>query len=504
MPNIPPDQKNSLPDILILSAIIAVGLILIILGTSKYGVGLTGDSISYIALANNILKNFSFTDISGEPFVLWPPGYSLVLAGFSLPVGGDVYSVLLPVNLIFYIATVICLWLLLKPRLYSRIFTYLVLATAALSPAVIRIFSFAFAEVPFIPLLLLFFLFIERINGKNGIVFISAAGVVVVLLSLLKYTGIVLLPILLWAIFTCIDGKKRIKALILSGMLVPLPLIWVVVLNFIRSGTLTGYRGGSASSLLLLMVEAGGTLLYWVFPVIVVLVVLIGMSKKWTENGEAFSEGCRANKFLLVSSGLYFLVILMMSLVEAVDDMNNRLMIPLYFTLLIPAAFYVEKILVSVVQNRWRVVIVVLLFLVPLAYARTNYRGVTARFEHGVGGISSDEFHSKFPKDIENLKRIATGKRLYTNNPAVFYYLTGLQNKTIPRKKYYNSEEAATHIDGLTGYFEGAGDGYILIMSDFISNEHYKIEEVGKLCNILETFRGSGWAMYRVGSCCRK
>lgn len=498
MPNSSPDHNITLTDIVVLSAIILTGSILLVLGTSKYGVGLTGDSISYIALANNILKDFSFNDISGEPFVLWPPGYSLILVLFSLTAGVDVYAVLLPINIICYVATVILLWLLVKPRLSSILFLYLVLGTAALSPAVLRIFSFAFAEVPFIPLLILFFLFLDKINGMTGYATLIAAGVVVILLSLIKYTGILLLPVLLWAVYSGLKGKKRTTALLSAGLLIPLPLTWVLVSNFFHSGTLTGYRGASASGLFELLHEAGATFLYWVFPVILAVVVMVGKFKRWNEKEVSYSGRNISDKFLLGFSLLYFIAITVMSLYEAVDDLNNRLMIPLYFTLLIPAAFYAEKTIKLISEEKWRIAIILILCLIPLAHARTNYRGITAQFNFGAGGISTDEFHNKFPKDIEKLKAVTAGKKIYTNNPAVFYYLTGMSSKSAPVIKYYNSDEVSTPRGNLEHCFNEKGEQYILILSGFLSYNHYTIEEIGRRYQILEENHAPGWVIYRI------
>jgi len=498
MPNSSPDHNITLTDIVVLSAIILTGSILLVLGTSKYGVGLTGDSISYIALANNILKDFSFNDISGEPFVLWPPGYSLILVLFSLTAGVDVYAVLLPINIICYVATVILLWLLVKPRLSSILFLYLVLGTAALSPAVLRIFSFAFAEVPFIPLLILFFLFLDKINGMTGYATLIAAGVVVILLSLIKYTGILLLPVLLWAVYSGLKGKKRTTALLSAGLLIPLPLTWVLVSNFFYSGTLTGYRGASASGLFELLHEAGATFLYWVFPVILAVVVMVGKFKRWNEKEVSYSGRNISDKFLLGFSLLYFIAITVMSLYEAVDDLNNRLMIPLYFTLLIPAAFYAEKTIKLISEEKWRIAIILILCLIPLAHARTNYRGVTAQYYYGAGGISSDQFHNKFPKDVEKLKAEILGKKVYTNNPAVFYYLTGLPNTTIPRKRFYNSDEIEVTENGLLDYFKGAEGSWVFIFNNMVDPDQYNIGEIGKKVELKVAASGEEWRLYTV------
>ena len=66
-----------------------LGLILVFFITQPYGVGISGDSVDYIATADHLLKGLGFLDYAGEPYLFWPPLYPLLLAGLSWLTGGD-------------------------------------------------------------------------------------------------------------------------------------------------------------------------------------------------------------------------------------------------------------------------------------------------------------------------------------------------------------------------------------------------------------------------------
>ena len=61
-----------------------LGSLLILLATSRYGVGLSPDSASYIAAARSLLAGRGYLDYNGDPMVLFPPLYPTLIALGSL------------------------------------------------------------------------------------------------------------------------------------------------------------------------------------------------------------------------------------------------------------------------------------------------------------------------------------------------------------------------------------------------------------------------------------
>src|SRR5512143_1786062 len=69
----------------------AIGLVLILLTTSRYGAGVSSDAARNLSTADSLLAGKGFVDMVGAPFVLWPPLYPLVMAGMSLLTGWDTF-----------------------------------------------------------------------------------------------------------------------------------------------------------------------------------------------------------------------------------------------------------------------------------------------------------------------------------------------------------------------------------------------------------------------------
>ncbi|HVN16309.1 MAG TPA: hypothetical protein VMT73_11255, partial [Anaerolineales bacterium] len=50
-----------------------VGLIFVLITTSKYGAGVSSDAVRAMSTAEGLLAGKGFTDFVGAPYVLWPP-----------------------------------------------------------------------------------------------------------------------------------------------------------------------------------------------------------------------------------------------------------------------------------------------------------------------------------------------------------------------------------------------------------------------------------------------
>ena len=50
-----------------------LGVILVFLSTSRYGAGLSPDSVGYISIARNLITGAGFTSYDGSPLIVQPP-----------------------------------------------------------------------------------------------------------------------------------------------------------------------------------------------------------------------------------------------------------------------------------------------------------------------------------------------------------------------------------------------------------------------------------------------
>jgi len=71
-------------------------MIIVLLATSKYGIGMFPDSVKYISAARNLLIGVGLVTFDGHPMTLHAPFYPLILSLFSFitaldPVIASVY-----------------------------------------------------------------------------------------------------------------------------------------------------------------------------------------------------------------------------------------------------------------------------------------------------------------------------------------------------------------------------------------------------------------------------
>src|SRR5215204_5034552 len=60
-----------------------LGLALILVATSRYGVGLSADSVTYLSAAQNLLSGRGYTSFDGSPLLVFPPLFSTLFAVVS-------------------------------------------------------------------------------------------------------------------------------------------------------------------------------------------------------------------------------------------------------------------------------------------------------------------------------------------------------------------------------------------------------------------------------------
>lgn len=214
---------------LYLSVLAVIGLIFILVTTSKYGAGVSSDAGRNLSTADNLLAGKGFVDMSGAAFVLWPPLYPLVMAGLSLLTGWSTFRVAWYLNVFLYALNLWLmgwlLYLIFKDKPYYAVIGALVLT---LSRSTLRLYANVASEPLFVSFMLIFFFAAGKyLNTTSrsalwwmfimaglataqrylGVVLIGTAGLVVLFRE--RWTGIwraafpilaSILPIAAWAL----------------------------------------------------------------------------------------------------------------------------------------------------------------------------------------------------------------------------------------------------------------------------------------------------------------
>jgi hypothetical protein len=476
-----------------------LGSSLIIIGTSKYGVGLTGDSVNYISLADNIYNGRGLIGLTGEPFVLWSPGYSLVIFIFRFVVGLGQNLALLSINIISFVSTLLLCNLILK-RYLSDAFRLYALFLITIAPGFYLIWVMAFAEVVFIPLSILFFLISDRARNSSNTRNYFLLATVAVILPMVKYIGIVFFPLVIYEIYNS-RLKNKIKLVIICTAIMVIPFLIILIKNYAVVGSLFGVRGSSSYSLGELISSTIETFAYWIFPVVLsLLIVLRAISKKRGLLINAIKEILLKQKPFILFSMLFYIATVLSSLTTALDEPNNRLLIPLFIPLLIILLTFFEKLWNERVSNsKFIKYSLILGLIVPiLMYARTDIRSFTQRVEHGSGSIMTTEYQNKLPMMPDSVISKLKGEQLFCNNSAVLYFKTKLMSKTTPRFRYYNSPDVFVQIKEISNYLLYGEKSYILWLTKFPSDELYSLQEIETKVRLLKKASGDGWELYEV------
>ena len=228
---------------LFLLGLSAVSLVLIVLSTSKYGAGVSSDAARNLSTADNLVAGRGFVDMTGAPFVLWPPLYPLLLAGISLLTRWSTFQAAWYLNLVLYPLNIwLAGWLLF--RIFEGRVIYAVAGSLVvlLSRSMLRIHANVASEPLFETLILIFCLeapaYLRTSSpGKLWLLCILAA-----LAALQRYPGVVLigLTVVLVLYRRGIRGIARAAPAVIAAI-APLGL-WVLLHNLVVSHTLFGPR----------------------------------------------------------------------------------------------------------------------------------------------------------------------------------------------------------------------------------------------------------------------
>ncbi len=176
--------------LLILSAI---GLVFILLTTSKYGAGVSSDAARNLSTADSLLRGKGFVDMLGNPFVLWPPLYPLVMAGLSLLTGLDTFHVAWYLNVALYALNIwLGGWLLYQIFREKPAYAVAGALILLLSRSTLRIYANVASEPLFATLMLLFFLCAARYLRAGSHRMLWAMFALAGLATLQRYLGVVL------------------------------------------------------------------------------------------------------------------------------------------------------------------------------------------------------------------------------------------------------------------------------------------------------------------------
>lgn len=495
-------NRRKLFDGVVLALSVFVGIVLFLIGTSKYGIGLTGDSMNYIALSKNLLDGKGFVGLGGNPFVLWPPGYSLIILIVKVLTGLDYYFVLSLLNILSLSSTFILTFFLFKQKLESYSIGYYGMGSLVVAPGFYLVWVFAFSEIVFVPVLLLFILLCEKWRVNLSTKRVILLSFLIVLLFFIKYIGVVILPLVGYLIFRG-DKKKRLSHYIVASGITLIPVSLWILRNYYLTGSPFGERGDSIYSILEVKIISIETFLYWVFPILMVALLLVIVTARSLKIIDIdLKQIFRRIDISLICIVLFLSGTFLSTSISAFDRINNRLLFPVFIPLLV-----IFLVVLDILKNnlsKWNnrkflVVTGLILMLIPAGvYIRTDIRSFNTRIQNGAGGISTDDFQIRLPKlPDEMINKLTSGHHTYSNNPELLFYATSVQSKKSPRKFFYNSDEVQDD-RGILPKFFNEEKNYLVWVGGNENELSYTPEELKKFIRIRLISSGKNYQIYEI------
>jgi hypothetical protein len=220
-----------------------LGLVFVLITTSKYGAGVSSDAVRAMGTAESLLAGRGFVDNVGAAYVHWPPLYPLLLAGLSFITRLDIFHVGWFLNLVLFPLN-IWLWGLLLERIFPDKLTYALFASVVgvISTSMLRVYANVASDPLFVTMMILFFFhaadYLESASPRSLGWMFAIAG----LSTLQRYLGVVLFGVGGLVVLSK-HGWRGIPKLILPTGLAFLPTAaWLLLHNYLRYQTIFGPR----------------------------------------------------------------------------------------------------------------------------------------------------------------------------------------------------------------------------------------------------------------------
>ena len=480
------------PCTLLLVVLAGLGTAHILVRTATYGTAVDDDATSFLSTALNFLEGEGWRDFKGEPTVLRPPLFPLLLAAFGW-VGIEPLEAGRWINAAAFGLTILAAGCWLRSNLWSRWLALVATATFVASLPLSHWASHLMTEPLFVLFTILALIQLGAFLNRKTDMPLWWAAVFTALAAITRYPGVVLIGVgvLVLLVRRARPLAARLKDSVVFGAVSSMPLAGVLTHNWAISGTLTGSRSGSRYSLSYLLSRVGDTFRDWVIPpnapdglgyllsmaaglvVLAAGAVVVWSSRSVGMGGKSPSFGLGpALPFGVFAVGyLVFIVAIVPFTIPQMVRM--RLLLPAYVPLLLTAVFLLDRFL-SIKAAGWmgavRYGLASLVLLGALAHigfsARENLRRTAQAYVTGYKYGSFNVARWQHSATLNYIRDNHIEGTIYSNRGAIPWFwdrtaALGKQRKyRIANKMGWAEIEAGAHIVWLDKSYDREHLGY--------------------------------------------
>ncbi|TPE45782.1 ArnT family glycosyltransferase [Pontibacter mangrovi] len=234
-------QSNRVNLLVLIIALLATACL--VLAISVYGLGLTNDSVAYMAAAKSFYTQGRFFLPYRENYYTdWPPLFSILLSSLYFIKVDHLLFTYSIVAVFLYFAVVYTFGCLAYRLTRSRLYTALGMVIFVAGPPTFISFSYLWSEAPFILFTIMFLVGLDRCLGEQKFGILLFTAVAASLSIMVRYAGVVNIGIGAFFLFVYTNGGlvKRLKPTLLFVSVALFPLAGWFYRNYLISSTLTG------------------------------------------------------------------------------------------------------------------------------------------------------------------------------------------------------------------------------------------------------------------------
>lgn len=396
-----------------------------------YNLGVSPDSSYYIIAAQNLSLNRGFINYYGDFINIFPPVYPALLATFSKMSGVDIPGTGLFINSIFCSLLFFVFNLVLRTA-KTGIRTVIALNLILLFSPAMQVFSMYWSEVPFIVILLSIFFLILR-NNKPAYSWgqLILIGILTGALFMTRFAALPFIVLLMgYFLFRqSATWKRKVKDLLI--FLLPLVLIYCCW-HFYKSSFPPAFQRREFSVHLVSfnhLKQLLHTVYSWVSPFnllnTIIVFVLAGLLLLKYKPAKIISQVLSyslQNRLVIFSLSAIFVyvsfIIFTVSFIDATVPLDNRIFFPVFPF----ALFTLHPILAKLLDgklNLQRISIVLLLVILLAGHVKNTIAYWRDTSDHGQWYTSRDWKNSSAIQALNKYK----GYKIYTNGDdvAAFY-----------------------------------------------------------------------------------
>lgn len=450
----------------VVGSLTVVAVALVLVNTSRHGVGISPDSTGYLAAARSLLAGRGYTGCDGAPLTAWPPLFPTLLAGLGLAGIEPALGARL-LNALAFGVMVFLSGRLFNRTLRSPPLAVIATATVALFFPLIQVASMAWTEPVFVLLITLFVLQGRAYQRRPRLTSLGLLALLAALCSLQRYAGvaIIMAGFILVLLPTRGDSRaNRLKALVCFAVIACTPLALWMVRNYALTSTFSGHpRIPSIYSLGQNVLDAIETVTAWFVPDAVALetrgpvmgILMLLVAAALALRLYDVAAGDSAVDGLVVAAIVVTLVYLPFILYThqiAVRDeiMNDRYLVPVSIAMLWCMFLALDGLqtLLELLPRRsaWTRHLVPVLCALWLIYPVTQVVGTVRQgLREGAGGYSRTDWQTL--PFVQWLREHPLAGRVYSNAPDAYYALVDPNVRTSP-ERWMNLDDVQRSVSG--------------------------------------------------------